>query len=236
MAIQNRDVFLERLAGRLGRGPRTVGVERPEWTVRPQHKVLVDASQDELVDVLKRQCKVIHTDFRKTNIESLAQTLDEVIKNYSGNKIIIANDQRTADAELDFYFDRKRADGCLVHVWDEEIGKENQQRAEQADIGITFSDMTLAESGTIALFNDKNQSRSISLLPHSYIAIIPKSTIVPRFTQAAQQVRKRLAAGEKVGSCVSLVTGPSNSADIEMHLIVGVHGPVEATYIVVEDM
>lgn len=236
MAIQNRDAFLERLAGRLGRSPRKSSVERPEWTVRPQHSVFKDMSQDELVDILEKQCQVIHTTFRRTNSSTLAQILDDVITAYNGKQIVIAKDQRTTDTGLNSYFDRKRTDGCSVHVWDAELGKENQKWAEQADIGITFSDLTLAESGTVALFNDKNQSRSISLLPHSYIAIIPKSTIVPRFTQVAQQIRKGLAAGDKVGSCVSLVTGPSNSADIEMHLIVGVHGPVEATYIVVEDM
>lgn len=236
MAIQNRNAFLERLAGRLGRAPRVEGVERPEWRVQPQHKVLNNLTKDELIDVLEEQCKIIHTTFHRTNTASLPEVLDRVILSYNGKKLIIAKDQRTFDCGLAGYFDKKRTEGCDIREWDASIGKENQVFAEKADIGITYSDMTLAESGTVALFNNKDQSRSISLLPRSYVAIIPKSTIVPRFTQATQKIRAKLADGEQVGSCVSLVTGPSNSADIEMQLIVGVHGPVEATYIVVEDI
>jgi len=107
--------------------------------------------------------------------------------------------------------------------------------AEKADVGITFSDITLAESGTLTLFNDKGNGRSISLLPRVHIAIIPKSTIIPRMTQAAKQFHEGNRRGQEVSSCVSFISRPSNSADIEVSLIVGVHGPVEVTYIVIDD-
>lgn len=97
-----------------------------------------------------------------------------------------------------------------------------------------FSDVTLAESGTVTLFHNKDHGRSISLLPKTFVAIIPKSTLVPRMTQAATLIHKMQTQGEDVPSYVSFITGPSNSADIEMNLIVGVHGPVKATYIVVD--
>lgn len=54
-------------------------------------------------------------------------------------------------------------------------------------------------------------------------------------TQASAIIKQKIADGDVIPSCINYVTGPSNSADIEMDLVVGVHGPVKAAYIVVED-
>lgn len=235
MTIKNRDSFLENVAANLGRNRRTAGVERPEWSVKPQNHVFAELSQDELVDELKKISEVIHTDFEQTTRAGLADTLQETIDGYEGKTIVASSDDRNEEFGLDTFFEELTAAGNDVHLWDEAKGKENRIVAERADVGITFSDVTLAESGTVVLFNNKYNGRSISLLPRTYIAIIPKSTIVPRMTQAVKQIHEANIAGDEVSSCVSFITGPSNSADIEMKLIVGVHGPVSATYIVVED-
>ncbi|MFG6120023.1 LutC/YkgG family protein [Thalassobacillus sp. B23F22_16] len=235
MTIQNRESFLDNLAENLGRSRRTEGVERPEWSVRPQWEVFKGATQDEIVDVLEKQCKVIHTDFRKTSAAGLDKVLRETIDHYEGRAVIAADDERNSEYQLDSLYQQLDATGLEVHIWDAAKGKENQVFAERADVGITFSDVTLAESGTVTLFNNKGNGRSISLLPKTYIAVIPKSTIVPRITQAAKHIHEANQQGHEVSSCVSFITGPSNSADIEMNLIVGVHGPIKVTYIVVED-
>lgn len=235
MTIQNRDAFLGKLANSLGRPRITEGVVRPKWSLNPQWEVYAGYSKDELVDVLEKQCEVIHTKFKRTDKAGLSKTLKEVIEGHAGKKVLAANDRRNAEFGVDVIYEELRNDGIDVRLWDSAIGKENQVFAEQADIGITFSDITLAESGTLTLFNDKDNGRSISLLPRVHIAIIPRSTLVPRMTQAVKQIHDANQRGQEVSSCVSFISGPSNSADIEMSLIVGVHGPVEATYIVVDD-
>ncbi|RYG72409.1 lactate utilization protein C [Lentibacillus lipolyticus] len=235
MTIMNRESFLNNVTANLHRPRRTEGVERPEWSVQPQDEVLSGLSQDELVDVLEKHCAVIHTEFKRTDRTGLAAVLKETVEGYAGKTIVASSDPRNADYGLHDFYQSIQDDGLEVHLWDEKEGKGNQAVAERADVGITFSDITLAESGTVTLFNNKYNGRAISLMPRNYIAIIPKSTIVPRLTQATKQIHEANEAGNDVASCVSFVSGPSNSADIEMNLIVGVHGPVEVTYIVVDD-
>lgn len=233
MSIHNRESFLNNLAGRLNRSRRTDGVVRPTWSVYPQYEVLKEADRDELVDVLEEQCAAIHTEFIQTDQQNLPKVLEEAIRKYDGKSVIVSNDPRNEKYGLNRMYNELK-DNVDVHIWDYKRGKENQEIAERADVGITFSDITLAESATVTLFHNKNNGRSISLLPKTYIAIIPKSTLVPRMTQAAKQIHEATQKGEHVASYVSFISGPSNSADIEMNLIVGVHGPIKATYILVD--
>ncbi|MEK3887691.1 LutC/YkgG family protein [Bacillus sp. FSL K6-3431] len=235
MTIQNRDRFLDNLAKSLGRPRLTEGVKRPKWSLSPQLDVYEGYSTDQLVDVLEKQCETIHTTFKRTDKVGLCEIMKEVIKDHIGRVVIAANDHRNVEYGLNDVYEELKNDGVDVWIWDSAKEKENQVFAERADIGITFSDITLAESGTLTLFNDKNNGRTISLLPRVHIAIIPKSTLVPRITQAVKQIHEANEQGREVSSCVSFISGPSNSADIEMNLIVGVHGPVQATYIVVDD-
>lgn len=234
MSIQNRELFLDQLAKNLGRPRRTEGVKKPSWSVQPQWDVFKDCSQDDLVDILEKQCNVIHTDFKRTDAAHLTTVLKETIDHYDGKSIVVANDERNEEYELRKFYSGLATEGVEVHIWNSELGKENQIIAERADVGITFSDMTLAESGTVSLFNNKGHGRTISLLPKTYIAIIPKSSLVARLSQATRYIHEVNEKGQPVASCISFVTGPSNSADIEMNLIVGVHGPIKATYIVVD--
>ena len=186
MTIQNRDRFLDNLAKNLGRPRLTAEVERPKWSLSPQWGVFDGFSQDELIDVLEKQCAVIHTNFKRTNFNGLPETLKSSIRAHDGKKVLVAKDLRNEEFGLDVVFDELQSEGVDLRLWDFTIGTENQVFAEQADIGITFSEITLAESGTITLFNDKNNGRSISLLPRVHVVIIPKSTIVPRMTQAVK--------------------------------------------------
>jgi L-lactate dehydrogenase complex protein LldG len=232
----NKESFLENVAAKLGRERRTEPVVKPTWKRSPQLEVLKEASQDELVRVLKKQCEVIHTDVYEVSTSDLQDQIKFILEKYEAKSLITWNDQRFVDYQIDnFLFNEIPLGGSHVHKWDSSKGYKNIEIAEKADVGITFSDMTLAESGTVVLFSNTDKGRSVSLLPKTYIAIIPKSTIVPRMTQATTHISNKVKSGEWVPSCVNFITGPSNSADIELNLVVGVHGPVKASYIIVND-
>ncbi|WP_226529653.1 LutC/YkgG family protein [Metabacillus niabensis] len=233
--IINRDSFLNTVAEKLGRD-RVKTVTKPQWTTTTQYDVLKDATQDELVEVLKKHCEVIHTQFIETNSEQLSQKIREVFAQYEVGSIVTWKDERHQQFGLEKdLLDKLPEENIEVHIWNPALKEKNLEAAEKADVGITFSDITLAESGTVVLFSSENKGRSVSLLPKTYIAIVPKSTLVPRMTQATAFINKQVQEGKNISSCIDFITGPSNSADIELNLIVGVHGPIKATYILVED-
>lgn len=236
-AIQNREKFLNQIAIRLGRPRISSSVERPVWKFQPQYEVLKDGSQDELLEVLKEQCKKIHTNIYTTNTKELPAILNEVVVNYGGGPIVTWKDERFSKWGLESLMKKEWSNQNIdVFEWDYTKGEQNIQKAEKANVGITISEITLAESGTVVLFSDENKGRTVSFLPVSSIILIPKSTLVPRMTQASQKMREIHQKTGHVASCINFITGPSNSADIELNLVVGVHGPVKATYIVINDL
>ncbi len=232
--IQNREKFLHEIANQLNRPPQKALDEKSDWKLQPQWEVLKDFTPNELIDVFQEQCKLIHTNFKKTSKENLPDALEETIIEYGGGPIITTKDERNEEYGLSNLYTKLSNETMDIYEWNEEKGRENVLYSEKANIGITFSDITLAESGTVALFNNKYNSRTISLLPKTYIAIIPQATIVPRMSHATRLIHEKVKQGEQIPSCISFITGPSNSADIELNLVVGVHGPIKATYIVVE--
>jgi len=235
--IQNRDSFLNQIADRLNRPRISTLIERPNWKFQPQHEVLKDATQDELLEVLKEHCEKIHTNIFTTDLKGLPAAVNDVVLDYGGGPIVTWKDERFSEWGLDALMKQEwPSENIDVFEWDYTIGDQNIHKAENANVGITISDITLAESGTVVLFSDKDKGRTVSFLPAASIMLIAKSTLVPRMTQAAVKMREIHQRTGHVASCINFITGPSNSADIELNLVVGVHGPVKATYIVINDL
>ncbi|MEH7458450.1 lactate utilization protein C [Bacillus sp. JJ1127] len=232
MAIQNREEFLSKVSERLGR-KRPETVEKPSWSVSPQWSVFDGLTKDELVLKLMEHCETIHTEVRRTEKANLVETLHSFMKEWEIKSVIYSNDERFDEYNLSEFVTNEGA--IHFHKWDLAHKEESIEFAKTADVGITFCDITLAESGTVVLFNDGMKGRHVSLLPESYIAIVPKSTIVPRLTQATKMIHHQNIEGEAIPSCLNFISGPSNSADIEMNLVVGVHGPIRTAYIIVDD-
>ncbi|WP_286230906.1 LutC/YkgG family protein [Neobacillus mesonae] len=235
--IHNRDKFLNQIASQLNRPRKSAPIERPAWKYQPQYEIYKDASQDELLEILKEHCKKIHTKIFTTDLAELPGVVNNVVAEYGGGPVVTWKDERFSTWGLYPLMKEKwPSENIDVFEWDYTLGEENVRQAEKANVGITISEITLAESGTVVLFSDKDKGRTVSFLPATSIMLIPKSTLVPRMTQAAVKMREIHEETGHVASCINFITGPSNSADIELNLVVGVHGPIKATYIVINDL
>jgi L-lactate dehydrogenase complex protein LldG len=235
--VQNRDVFLANIATQLGRERRT-NVKMPKWKYNPQEEVLKGASIDELVEAFKKNGTGVNCEVFVTNKEHAAEVVYERIKKFGGGPIVTWKDQRYEEVfGLGKLFkEQLPQDRIDLFEWNSTLGRENIEKANKANIGITISEITLAESGTVVVYSGKDRGRTVNFLPENSIVLIPKSTLVPRMTQATKILREKVRKGETIPSCINYITGPSKSSDIEMKLLVGVHGPVKVNYIVVEDL
>ena len=99
------------------------------------------------------------------------------------------------------------------------------------DVGITTAQAGIAETGTLVLEAEKERHRLVSLLPPVHIALVKSSDIYLTIGEALQ----RLSDAEQMSRAITFITGPSRTADIELTLTVGVHGPKELYVIVLED-
>ncbi len=98
--------------------------------------------------------------------------------------------------------------------------------AARADVGITGVDYALADTGTLVLCSAPGRSRSTSLLPPVHLALVPASRILPFLPDLPNRLPGDDGAREGA-SAVTLITGTSKTADIELSLVRGVHGPGE---------
>ncbi len=92
----------------------------------------------------------------------------------------------------------------------------NREVAE-CDLGVTGADFALPETGTLGLRSTIEQPRTVSLLPRVHLALIRPGCLRADLHQVFDETKHE--------SYFVFVTGPSRTADIELTVTIGVHGP-----------
>ena len=100
--------------------------------------------------------------------------------------------------------------------------------AGRADIGLSTATWAIADTGSLVLEHGPGRGRSVTLLPPTYVAILPVDRVLRTVPEA---IRKY--AGGTLPANVCFHTGPSRSGDIEMSLVVGMHGPGDVNVLLV---
>jgi L-lactate dehydrogenase complex protein LldG len=108
--------------------------------------------------------------------------------------------------------------------------------AARADLGLTGVDLAIAETGTLVVVSGAGRPRSTSLLPPCHIAVFDRTALVESLRQVGVFLEAWHGDGRPPagGASINFITGPSRTADIELTLTRGVHGPKEVHAIFVE--
>ncbi|QQL49281.1 LutC/YkgG family protein [Mucilaginibacter ginkgonis] len=96
---------------------------------------------------------------------------------------------------------------------------------DQIEVGFTLCECLVARNGSIMVSNGSAAGRRLSIYPPVHIVLAYTSQIVLDIKDGLDLVKKKY--GYNLPSMLSLVTGPSRTADIEKTLVLGAHGPKE---------
>lgn len=91
------------------------------------------------------------------------------------------------------------------------------------EVGITNCEFLIARLGSIMVSSKQTSGRRMNVFPPSHIIFADTSQIVPDIKHALQAIKEKYI--NSLPSLISVITGPSRTADIEKTLVMGAHGP-----------
>ncbi len=100
-----------------------------------------------------------------------------------------------------------------------------------AGAGVTGVAAAIAEHGSLVCESRPGGSRGASLIPPVHVAVVAATQVLPDLCDYFELLSGR----PELPAALSLITGPSKTADIEGVLITGVHGPGVVEIVLVHD-
>lgn len=213
MAVTEKE-FLAALARKLGRPPQDAPPARPgHGRLQPVPSPNMAARQ--------AMCEWFIRELTK-----LTGTYDQV------------NSLEEAGAAVAAYVTRTCAAGAEIMLWDDPVvlsagapleaagfkvtvGPAEKLTYAAAGAGVTSAVYAVAETGSIAVQSAPGAARMASLVPPVHVAILPTS----RMMATVGDYFRTIANLKTMPAALNLITGPSRTADIELELSIGVHGP-----------
>ena len=236
---QHKQAFVHNVSLALGRNEVPKSVEPYDFTKGIQHHIMSEVqTPEEILERFKVECDKLSIQYTECAPADVKKVIIDVIKDYGGGKIVCPMVPQMDEYGLNKAFEEANGkDGLEFVKWDASKGCEyNINNAQDANIGITFPSMGIAETATLVQPMTSGSGRSVGLLPITHVAVLRRSTIYRRMGDTMVELRKQYQK-DPAGfpSAIVHISGPSSTADIELVRVVGVHGPVNVTYIIVDD-
>ncbi len=129
-----------------------------------------------------------------------------------------------------------------IYAWEDELApllseaeipfRKDETRFLHAEVGITLCECLIARTGSILISSKQTAGRRLSIYPPMHIVIAYTSQLVSDIKDGLQLIQTRYQ--DAMPSMISMITGPSRTADIEKTLVLGAHGPKELVLFLVE--
>lgn len=142
----------------------------------------------------------------------LSKTREEAIIHFQ--KTLSENKINTVFCGEDIWIKRLKKSGVNVCV------ENNDFLSVEATV--TSCEFLVARTGSV-IVSSSAAGRQVNIYPPTHFIFAHKSQLVPYITDALKGIQEKYKGD--IPSCISLVSGPSRTADIEKTLVLGAHGP-----------
>jgi L-lactate dehydrogenase complex protein LldF len=174
-----------------------------------------EASQASLVEQFSRELTALGGFVTHCQSKDLAKSIFDLLQ------------QENIDC-IQSWEDSQLTAGLLSDLRDRGITIEHQMNPPLL-AGLTGADAAIAESGTLLVTGAPDRPLTASLVPGIHIAVLYASRVFASLPEVLNRVELHNS------KAAVLITGPSRTADIEMTLTVGMHGPREVHVFCVAD-
>lgn len=256
--MQGRTEFIQTIGKALGRGAgNAADADIFTTTASPGQEALLAriktrsaGERKQLRDIVKQVAEPLHIDFHpEDNLDDIAGAIGRLILDkdpeWGTEKSVVRWDHPLLSrlhleslAELN---------GVTIYTTDSVPGRLDakvsaaaqrsaiREKVEASFIGITSADYLVAATATLAMRSRPGHARSASLVPSIHIVVIEEEKLLANLEELYTLLKwdpEEQAQG--LTNCLSLISGPSKTGDIELVMVHGAHGPRELHLFVVK--
>jgi L-lactate dehydrogenase complex protein LldG len=167
----------------------------------------------------QRLIELAHADVHRVTTANWTEKLREVLAARNIGRLLVAPATAHGQAALAHLL----AHGIECRAYDAAIEHWKAEMFNATPASLTAARAAVAETGTLIIWPDADEPRLMSLVPPVHIVLLDATNIYNTFFEALT------AEGWKDGLPTNalLVSGPSKTADIQVTLAYGAHGPKE---------
>ena len=221
MSDTSRDQILNRLHAAIGEHTQVIP-EPAELPLQP-----LDRSQK--IDKLKTLMEAVRTEVHVIEDQDWATHLKDLLKKRDLKKLLYAPRTPVGD-RLQAAWEGASDELPELVTYEGQI-EDFKEQLFGIDAAVTSTGGGIADTGALILWPDQKEPRLMSLVPPVHIAVLEADKIYTTFSEAMQANDW----AQKMPTNVVLISGPSKTADIELTLAFGVHGPKELIVLILHE-
>ena len=221
----SRDEFLQRVRRALAEGDR----QAAPTTIPPRGTTGYQGAGSDAVAKLVTQLRAVGaTAHVVDDPDAVLQTISELTRAKSARRILLGDSPLLNQLPV-----RQHLIGLGMEVTriDELAPESAREISFAADVGISGVECLIAETGTLVVRARPLEPRSLTLLPPVHIAVAERAQLLSDLFDLFDPTQP---GSRPLPSCLTLITGPSKTGDIELRLVTGVHGPGEVHVVLLD--